>query len=228
MPLNFLDAKSSIFSGVNPFEVSEFVRRNVGTHSLRLAHSSSASASLKHRKAGSVDLCRLSYGTEARVISEGLADIYHAQFILRGVCRYTLPDATLDLSAGHFLLINPHEPLDLTYSPDCEKFIVKIPSSMVHEACAEHRWFAAKECIKFNQVPYRFLISNDVQPGTPTGLYCTQIQLSCWEVCHADEPNPVSIRTVHARVSPALRNRAVLRGGFGAGTLACGVSVSAL
>lgn len=156
MPLNFLDAKSSIFSGVNPFEVSEFVRRNVGTHSLRLAHSSSASASLKHRKAGSVDLCRLSYGTEARVISEGLADIYHAQFILRGVCRYTLPDATLDLSAGHFLLINPHEPLDLTYSPDCEKFIVKIPSSMVHEACAEHRWFAAKECIKFNQVPYRF------------------------------------------------------------------------
>jgi hypothetical protein len=72
------------------------------------------------------------------------------------------------------------------------------------------------------------LISNDAQPGTPTGLYCTEIQFFCREVRHADEPNPVSSRTVHARVSPALRNRAVLRGGFGEGTLACGVSVSAL
>lgn len=30
MPLNFLDAKSSIFAGVNPFEVSDYVKRNVG------------------------------------------------------------------------------------------------------------------------------------------------------------------------------------------------------
>ena len=74
MPLNFLDAKSSIFAGVNPFEVSDYVKRNVGGHSLRLARSSSGTASLNHRKAGSVDLCRLSYGTEARVLSEGLAD----------------------------------------------------------------------------------------------------------------------------------------------------------
>ena len=156
MPLNFLDAKSSIFAGVNPFEVSDYVKRNVGGHSLRLARSSSGTASLNHRKAGSVDLCRLSYGTEARVLSEGLADIYHAQFILRGTCRYTLPETTLDLSAGHFLLINPNEPLDLTYSSDCEKFIVKIPSAMVHEACTEHRWFMSSDCIKFNQIPYRF------------------------------------------------------------------------
>jgi AraC-like DNA-binding protein len=156
MPLQFLDAKSSIFAGVNPFEVSDYVGRNVGNHSLRLAHSSSATASLNHRRAGSVDLCRLSYGTEARVLSEGLADIYHAQFILRGTCRYTLPEKTLDLSAGHFLLINPNEPLDLTYSSDCEKFIVKIPSAMVREACTEHRWFMANDCIKFNQIPYRF------------------------------------------------------------------------
>ena len=156
MPLNFLDAKSSIFAGVNPFEVSDYVKRNVGGHSLRLARSSSGTASLNHRKAGSVDLCRLSYGTEARVLSEGLADIYHAQFILRGTCRYIMPETTLDLSAGHFLLINPNEPLDLTYSSDCEKFIVKIPSAMVHEACTEHRWFMSSDCIKFNQIPYRF------------------------------------------------------------------------
>ena len=156
MPLQFLDAKSIIFAGVNPFEVSDYVGRNVGNHRLRLKHSSSATASLKHRRAGSVDLCRLSYGTEARILSDGLADIYHAQFILRGTCRYSLPEAELDLSAGHFLLINPNEPLDLTYSSDCEKFIVKIPSAMVREACTEHRWFIASDCIKFHQIPYRF------------------------------------------------------------------------
>ena len=27
---------------------------------------------------------------------------------------------------------------------------------MVHEACAEHRWFTSNECIKFSQIPYRF------------------------------------------------------------------------
>src|SRR5690606_7366505 len=156
MPLNFLDAKSSIFSRVNPFEVSDYVARNVGTHSLRLVRSSSATASLNHRKAGSVDLCRLSYGTEARVLSAGLADIYHAQFILRGTCSYFQPETTLEQSAGHLQLIHANEPLDLTYSSDCEKSLVKIPSEIVHVACTEHRWFMSNDRIKFNQIPYRF------------------------------------------------------------------------
>src|SRR5690606_25408011 len=41
------------------------------------------------------------------------------------------------------------------------------------------------------EVAFPVLISNDVQLGTPAGFYCTQIQLSCSEVCHADESNPV-------------------------------------
>lgn len=156
MPLHLLNAKSNVFAGANPFEVSNYVRENVGTHSLRLSSRSRASASLAHRKAGGLDLCRLSYGTQARIVSEGLADIYHLQFILRGFCRYTLPHSTLDLPAGHFLLLNPDDPLDLTYSEDCEKFIVKIPATMLGEACVEHRWIKSRERITFNQVPYRF------------------------------------------------------------------------
>lgn len=156
MPLAFLNAKSSIFNGANPFEVSDYVRANVGSHSLSLSSRSQGSASLSHRKAGGLDLCRLSYGARARVISEGLADIYHLQFILRGYCRYTLPHSTLDLSAGHFLVLNPDDPLDITYSEDCEKFIVKLPATMLGDACAEHRWTRSRERITFKQVPYRF------------------------------------------------------------------------
>lgn len=156
MSLQFLNGCSKVFSSANPFEVSDYVRTNVGSHSLRLSNAGQSSASLSHRRAGTLDLCKLSYGTQARIVSEGLIDIYHAQFILRGHCRYTLANTTLDLSAGHVLVINPDEPLDLTYSDDCEKFILKIPSPMLNEACEEHRWFKPNEHIRFSQIPHRF------------------------------------------------------------------------
>mgnify|MGYP000641489887 FL=1 len=79
MPIRFLNGQSNVFAAANPFEVSEYVRANVGSHSLRLPRASDASASLSHRRAGTLDLCRLSYGAQARVLSESLGDIYHAQ-----------------------------------------------------------------------------------------------------------------------------------------------------
>lgn len=156
MSLDFLKNESSIFAGVNPFEVSDYVNQHVGSHALRLSNSCNTSASLNHRKAGSLDLCRLSYGAKARIVSEGLPDIYHVQFILHGHCHYALYRDSVSLSAGHVLLINPDEPIDLTYSEDCEKFIVRVPSSLFNEACIEHRWFKPNENIKFNQTPYKF------------------------------------------------------------------------
>ena len=157
MSLPFLSGSSSnIFAAANPFEVSEYVRANVDSHSLSLSNTSHFTASLSHRRAGMVDLCRISYGAQARVISEGLEDIYHVQFILRGHCRYKLAHTTLELSAGHVLVINSNEPLDLTYSADCEKLILRIPSSMLDDACTEHRWFKPNEHIKFSQSPHKF------------------------------------------------------------------------
>lgn len=157
MSLPFLSGSSSnIFAAANPFEVSEYVRANVDSHSLSLSNTSHFTASLSHRRAGMVDLCRISYGAQARVISEGLEDIYHVQFILRGHCRYRLAQTTLELSAGHVLVINSNEPLDLTYSADCEKLILRIPSSMLDDACTEHRWFKPNEHIKFSQSPHKF------------------------------------------------------------------------
>jgi len=156
MAFQFLDGSSKVFAAANPFQVSEYVRENVGTHSLRLSNGGAATASLSHRRAGTLDLCRLRYGAQARIVSEGLGDIYHAQFILQGHCRYTLANTSLDLSAGHVLVINPDEPVDLTYSDNCEKFIVRIPSSMLDDACTEHRWFKPNERIKFSPEPHKF------------------------------------------------------------------------
>lgn len=156
MHFHFLNDSSRVFAGADPYEVSDYVNSHVGSHGLRLPNAGASSASLSHRKAGSLDLCRVSYGAQARIVSPGLPDVYHVQFILRGHCRYAVYRDSLCLSAGHVLLINPEEPIDLTYSEDCEKFIVKIPSTMFNETCIEHRWFKPNECIKFNQVPYQF------------------------------------------------------------------------
>jgi AraC-like DNA-binding protein len=156
MNLHFLNDASRIYAGADPYEVSDYVNRHVGSHDLRLSRLNNIGASLKHRKIGSLDLCHLSYGAQARIVSEGLPDIYHVQFILRGHCRYEVRRDSLSLSAGHVLIINPDEAIDLTYSDDCEKFIVKIPTAMFDEACVEHRWFKPNEYIKFSQVPYKF------------------------------------------------------------------------
>lgn len=156
MGFQFLNQHSSIFHGANPLDVSDYVDQHVGSHGLSLSKTRGQGASLCHRKAGSIDLCRLSYGTRARVVSDCLGDIYHLQFILGGQCQYQLRRQTLSLEAGHILVINPDEPIDLTYSEDCEKFIVRVPSQMFNDACAEHRWFKPNELVKFNQTPYRF------------------------------------------------------------------------
>lgn len=156
MLTSFLNDKSQVFSGADPFEVSDYVNQHVGNHGLKISGTGQTFACLSHRKAGSLDLCRLSYGAQARIVSPGLPDIYHLQFIMRGHCRYEQYRESLDLSAGHILLMNPEEPIDLTYSADCEKFIVKIPSTLFDDACAEHRWFKPNESIKFSQTPYKF------------------------------------------------------------------------
>lgn len=155
-PLTLLGERSSIFGGANPHEVSEYVNRHVGNHILRLSARGNASARLSHRNIGSLDLCRLSYGHEARVMSEGLPDIYHIQFVLQGHCRFEVLRDTVELGAGQVMVINPEQPIDLTYSDDCEKFIVKIPAHLLDDACLEHSWCKRGGGIKFMPIPYEF------------------------------------------------------------------------
>lgn len=156
MRFHFLNENSAIYTQADPYEVSHYVNQHVGSHDLRIQGRGKATAALSHRKFGIIDLCRLSYGGRTQVISDGLTDIYHVQFILRGHCHYQIDRQGNAFPAGHVMVINPDEPIDLTYSDDCEKFILKVPAALFHETCLEHRWYKPSEGIKFSPLPYRF------------------------------------------------------------------------
>ncbi|UCV01682.1 AraC family transcriptional regulator [Dechloromonas denitrificans] len=156
MSFHFLDKKSLVYSSADPYEVSNYVNQHVGSHNLRLMRKGQDGAVLNHRKLGRVDLCRITYGSEAHVKSDGLSDFYHMQIILKGLCRYEIAGHTTDFSAGQLFLINPDDPIDLTYSEDCEKFILKIPNMLFDEACQEHHWCKPATGIKFSPLPYYF------------------------------------------------------------------------
>lgn len=156
MCFHFLNEQSAIYSGANPYDVSDYVNQHVGSHDLKIRGHGKGSARLNHRRFGMVDLCRLSYGGEAQIVSSGLSDIYHVQFILQGQCHFEWQAGTDTYSAGHILVINPGDPLDLTYSSDCEKFILKVPTSLIHDVCIEHKWAASRNGIRFSPIPYRF------------------------------------------------------------------------
>ncbi len=153
---SFLKETSTVFHQADPFAVSEYVNEHVGNHGLSLQRGGSGKAALAHRKFGNIDLCRLAYGSQARIVSERLHDIYHLQFILRGQCRYELGHDSINLSAGQLMLINPDDPVDLTYSEDCEKFILRLPTHLLHNTCTEHQWHPPQEGIRFQPMPYRF------------------------------------------------------------------------
>ena len=156
MCFHFLNEQSRVYQAADPYAVSEYVNAHVGSHDLRLARSGETTAALAHRKFGNIDLCRLTYGRQARVISDGLHDIYHLQFILKGHCRYEMHTRHETMSAGNLLVINPDDPIDLTYSDDCEKFIMRIPTTLLQDACMENRWLRPQSGIRFSPIPYKF------------------------------------------------------------------------
>jgi AraC-like DNA-binding protein len=152
MPL--LSERSEVFKNADPHAVSGYVNQHVGSHCIQLPRKSNARAQLNHRKFASLDLCRISYGSSVRVVSEALQDIFHLQILLRGDCLWRGPAGVHHLVPGELLLINPDDPVDLTYSHDCEKFILKVPARLLESICEEQRWLYPREGIRFLQQRY--------------------------------------------------------------------------
>ncbi|SDH08429.1 AraC-type DNA-binding protein [Pseudomonas flavescens] len=149
MSNSLLSERSSVFLRADPYAVSDYVNQHVGAHCIRLPNSGFPEASLKHRKFSSLDLCRISYGGSVRVTSPALETIYHLQILLKGHCRSQCRDLEHFYVPGELLLINPDDPVDLTYSADCEKFIVKLPVSLFENTCLEQRWMLPEGGIRF-------------------------------------------------------------------------------
>jgi AraC-like DNA-binding protein len=146
---SLLSAKSRIFERADPHAVSDYVNQHVGSHCIKLPRTGNPEASLSHRKFGKLDLCRISYGAAVHVTSPALETIYHLQLLQRGHCLWRGRGEEHFFTPGELLLINPDDPVDLTYSDDCEKLIVKLPASFLDSACLENQWGKPGEGIRF-------------------------------------------------------------------------------
>ena len=149
MDCRLLNEKSRIFHHADPYAVSDYVNQHVGSHCIRLPQSGRPEASLSHRTFGSLDLCRISYGGSVRVTSPALETIYHLQILLQGHCLWRGRGDEHFFTPGELLLINPDDPVDLTYSDDCEKFIVKLPSTLLDKTCRDSQWQRPAEGVRF-------------------------------------------------------------------------------
>lgn len=152
-----LSERSMVFERADPYAVSGYVNQHVGSHDIRLPTVGRPEASLNHRKFASLDLCRISYGGSVRVTSPALETIYHLQVLLRGNCLWRGHRQENYLAPGELLLINPDDPVDLTYSDDCEKFILKMPVALMEAVCDEQRWLRPGDGVRFLQNRYRLL-----------------------------------------------------------------------
>lgn len=152
MPL--LSERSEVFKNADPHAVSFYVNQHMGSHCIQLPSEAAFSARLNHRKFADLDLCRISYGASVRVISHALEDVLHLQVLLRGDCLWRGPAGMHHLVPGELLIINPDDPVDLTYSANCEKFILKVPTRLLESICQEQRWLYPREGIRFTRHRY--------------------------------------------------------------------------
>ncbi|WP_428036316.1 AraC family transcriptional regulator [Amphritea sp.] len=141
---------SAIYQAQDPQVISDYVNKHIGTHRISVKGECDQKASIWHRNLSDVALSRITYGGNVRVQSADLEDIYHLQIVTSGVCDWSLADKDLRVSAGEVLLLNPNDRVDLNYSADCEKVIVKIPKSVMISALAEKVAYLPKDGVKFD------------------------------------------------------------------------------
>ena len=155
MDSRLLSERSRVFDRADPHLVSGYVNQHVGTHNIRMPTAGRPLASLNHRQFASLDLCRISYGGSVRVISQSLETIFHLQILLSGHCLWRGHRQEHYFAPGELLLINPDDPVDLTYSDDCEKFILKMPVSLIESVCEQQRWQHPREGVRFTENRYQ-------------------------------------------------------------------------
>ncbi|MBA1245422.1 AraC family transcriptional regulator [Pseudomonas japonica] len=149
--LTLLSERSRVFERADAHAVSDYVNQHVGTHCIRLPPTGRPEASIRHRTFASLDLCRISYGGAVRVTSTALGTSYHLQILLRGHCTSRAGAIEHTYVPGEMLLINPDDPVDLTYSQDCEKFILRLPVSVLERACLGQSRAVPTTGIRFGQ-----------------------------------------------------------------------------
>ena len=145
-------AASTVFQGVHPEEVSAFVNQHIGGHSLDLLGGENHVASLSFGEFAGFGLSKISYGNPVRVKTPALDDIYHFQVVTRGECRWRQGNENLQVRCGQALMINPDEAIDLEYSQECVKVIIKVPAALMKSAYSSSA-YPTKQPVRFDRTP---------------------------------------------------------------------------
>lgn len=143
-----------IFDQAHPLEVSDYVNRHVGHHKLEFTErgrSRVPASRLNYRAFAGLGLSSISYGDQVNVCCPELQGIYHFQVVTRGECRWRFRDENLRLLRGQALMMNPGEQMDLTYSADCEKVIVKVPEELVKDICLDQSDSVPRAGVRFER-----------------------------------------------------------------------------
>lgn len=122
-----LSAGATVFHGAHPEEVSSFVNEHIGPHRLEMLGQRECSSTLSFKEFAGFGLSQLHYGNHVRIKSPALDAIYHLQIVIRGECVWQQAGDRMLVRRGEALMVNPYEGIDLEYSPDCEKLIIKVP-----------------------------------------------------------------------------------------------------
>ncbi|CAM3597426.1 XylDLEGF operon transcriptional activator 1 [Pseudomonas reidholzensis] len=176
MNIELLSHRSKVFDEVDPRTVSAYVKQHVGDHEMVLA-GAGTHAKLSHRQLSGLDLCHISYGSQARITSTSLRDRYHLQIMLCGSCVQRQAGQQRTLVEGDAVMINPHEPIDLTYSRDCEKFILKLPVALLDAVCDQQRWSRPAEGLRFASRVYKLHALHGMAPLL--SLVCQEVEADC-------------------------------------------------
>lgn len=154
MITGLLDASSCVFDHADPYAVAEYLNQRFGMHSIQVLTADRRRANLNHHNFASLDLSRISFGAGVRVTSPALNSIYRMQILIRGQCLMRSNNHEQLLVPGELLLINPDESVDITYSDNCEKLILKVPTGLIDSICVERRWHRPEHGVKFLQNRY--------------------------------------------------------------------------
>ncbi|WP_288500363.1 helix-turn-helix transcriptional regulator [uncultured Acinetobacter sp.] len=168
---------SSILTFTDPVEASSFVLEHVGNHEIRLLEKIQNTASIDHRQAVALDICQIQYGSEVEICCETLGDAYHLQFMLSGQCEWTDEQGSTDFLTGQIMMVNPDQFVKQIYGKNVRKFIIKIPTTIMKNACDKLGLTTSGDELKFQMNKY------DINQCEN---FLSFLQLFCTEAEHAD------------------------------------------
>ncbi|MCB1756801.1 MAG: AraC family transcriptional regulator [Gammaproteobacteria bacterium] len=105
----------------------------IGDHSIEIVKKPCSEAYFSHDAFAGFSIANLAYGTNLKVHCKALQEIYHLQIIVKGHCFWRFDNEMLVLKKGHAVILNPYEPIEHQYSPDCHKLILKIPEAFIKD-----------------------------------------------------------------------------------------------